>query len=233
MVERVCIGVGYTVAVLSDGSAGTAFTMRSEFGPSCGVTDLAGKIRGMAAADACMMAMSVNAAEAGVGVAVCNAVLGRRYDDDSAGSGTDAVEEMRIEPGDNVGMIGYFHPIINKFEERTDNLYIFERQSAMGALPDWSEDIYLPKCDAVVITGVTFINKTIDHILSLCKNAKEIVIMGASTMMCPEVLREYGVTVAAGSKVHSVDRLLEIVMEGGGGVHVPEAMTRLCERLNN
>ena len=226
-VTNVCLGLGYTGVQLSGGETGSCFTFRSDLGPKCGVMEKAGDLIGLPAKEAIGMAMSVNLAEASVGVASINAVLNSDYRES-----VNAIDVIDIRKGDRVGMIGYFHPVVKSFEDVAETIRIFERNiTDERLLPDWAEDIYLPDCDVVVITGVTFINKTIDHILGLCQNAREIVIMGASTCMAPEILRPYGVTLLAGSRVRDSDRLFRIVSQGGGGQDVQDCMEKLCVRL--
>jgi len=227
-VSDVCLGLGYTAVQLSDGECGACFTFRNELGPKCGVINGAGNLIGLPATELLEMSMSTNLAEASLGVATINAILGRDFT-----AGSNAIDEMDIRPGDTVGLIGNFVPIVKCLRDKVDKLYVFERQMTdPGLLPDWSEDIYLPECDVVIITGVTFINKTIDHILEMSRNAKEIVLMGPSVCMEPEVLAKYGVTVLAGSRVSDAKKLMLTVAQGGGGLEVSEYMERLCVRLS-
>ena len=226
-ISELCLGLGYTGVKLSDGSGGCCFSCRGELGPQCGTIANAGNLTGMRASEAIALAGSINLSEAALGVATATAILNRDYT-----AGPNAIEVMEVRPGDRIGMIGYFHPVVQQFKERARELLIFERNvTAEGLLPDWSEDMYLPTCDVVVITGVTFINKTIDHILALSRKAKEVVIMGASTLMEPETLREYGVTLLAGSRVVDPDRLLRIISQGGGGLDIIPCTEKLCQRI--
>ncbi|HHV35949.1 MAG TPA: DUF364 domain-containing protein [Syntrophomonadaceae bacterium] len=226
-IADLCVGVGYTGVKLSNGTGGTCFTFRHELGLKSGVIQGAGTLIGMPAAVAVQMAMSTNLAEASVGVATINAILNENYDE-----GKNAVDMMDVRETDTVGMVGYFYPVAKQLQGTVKKLYVFERNiTEEGLLPDWSENIYLPECDVVMITGVTFINKTIDHVLSLCKKAKEIVIMGASTCMAPEVLKDYGVTLLAGSRVTDSDLLLRVIAQGGGGLDVLKYTQKLCVRL--
>jgi len=226
-IADLCIGIGYTGVKLSNGAGGTCFTFRHELGLKCGPIQGAGTLIGMPAADAIEMAMSTNLAEASIGVATINAILNEDFD-----AGEDAVDVMDIRASDTVGMVGYFYPVVQRIKDNVKKLYIFERHiTDEGLLPDWSENIYLPECDVVLITGVTFINKTIDHVLSLCKNAKEVVIMGASTCMAPDVLKDYGVTILAGSRVTDPDGLLRVIAQGGGGLDVLNYTEKLCVRI--
>ncbi|HHX74593.1 MAG TPA: DUF364 domain-containing protein [Firmicutes bacterium] len=221
------IGVGYTGVKLSDGSGGTCFTFRHELGLQNRALSNAGKLNGMPVAEAVELAMSTNLAEASLGVATINAVLNTAYS-----AGENGLELLEIRPADTVGMVGYFYPVVQQLRQAVKQLYVFERNlTEEGLLPDWAENIYLPLCDVVIITGVTFINKTIDHVLSLCRRAQEIAIMGASTCMAPEILREYGVTLLAGSRVTDADSLLRVIAQGGGGQDVSAYTEKISVRL--
>lgn len=221
------IGVGYTGVKLSDNTCGVCFTFRNALGPKCGVIDRPGALAGLPAQTLIDLAMSCNLAEASLGVATINAILNKNQH-----AQMDAVAAIDVRPGDTLGMVGYFHPLVKQFKGKVDKLHIFERNiTDDGLLPDWAEDIYLPQCDVVVITGVTFINKTIDHILALSKNAKEVVVMGASSCFAPDILRDYGVTLLAGGKVTDADTLLKIIAQGGGGLDVQQHVDKLCLRL--
>ena len=141
-----------------------------------------------------------------------------------------ALDLLQIRETDTVGMIGYFSRG-KSLKNTVRKLYILKEILRQTALPDWAENMYLPECE-VIITGVTFINKTIDHVLSLCRNAKEIAIMGASTCMAPEVLKNYGVTVLAGSRVTDADKLLRVIAQGGGGLDVLKCTQRISVRIS-
>ena len=49
--------------------------------------------------------------------------------------------------------------------------------------------------------------------------------------MCPSVLREYGVTMLAGTQITDAVRMFQIVAEGGGGMDLSLASEKLLERL--
>ena len=58
VVDRLCIGVGYTGMVLSDGHGGVSFTFREELGNSCGVMRTAGHIKGTPVSELTVLAGS-------------------------------------------------------------------------------------------------------------------------------------------------------------------------------
>ena len=134
------IGVGYTGVKLSDNSGGTGFTFRNELGLQNGVMKIAGRLQGMPATEAVEMAMSVNLAEASLGVATINAVLNRDFE-----QGENALEVIDLRPEDVVGMVGYFFLWQNNCR-KVSKLYIFEKKlTEPELLPDWAENIYLPQ----------------------------------------------------------------------------------------
>jgi hypothetical protein len=228
-ISDIRIGVGYTGVLLDDGSCGVSYTFRNDLGPRCGVIENAGTLTGMRAGDAAEWSMDINLAKASVGIATINAILRNTLKGYSA---VNAIDEMRISKGDTVGMVGYFHPVVSRFSGIA-RFYVFDRNlTAPEIYPDWSENILLPQCDVVIITGTTLINKTIDHVLSLCKKAREIVLMGSSVCMVPEVFRQHGITVLAGSKITDAQKTLAIISQGGGGLEVMDTTEKLCIRLN-
>lgn len=230
--ENLCVGVGYTGVKLSDGSGGVSYTFREELGQGCGVLQNAGRLTGLPVEEVLDWAMSSNLAQAAVGVAAVNALLNRDFE-----QGPNIAQAVDCQEDDVVGMVGWFCPLVWRYQQ-AKALYIFEKDpdsaspagkaQILGA--DAAYDI-LPKCNKVVLTGTSFINKTADGLLSACKSAKEIIIVGASTPMCPEVLREYGVTVLAGTRILDADRALRIVAQGGGGMDLSPASAKLFERI--
>ena len=89
----------------------------------------------------------------------------------------------------------------------------------------------LPQCDIVVMTGTSFVNQTADAILSCCSRAREVIVVGASTPMCPEILRDAGVTVLAGTRVTDAAAAMRIAAQGGGGMDFFRASMKLLERI--
>ncbi len=231
-VEDFRIGVGYTGVKLSDGSGGVSYTFRNDLGPGCGVIMGAGRISGMTAEQALDWAMSKNLAQASVGIAAANALLNRDYE-----RGPNIADAVDCDPDDVVGMIGWFCPLVNRYKG-AKKLYVFERGVRLSTMrgaaelrPEEDESLLLPECNKVVLTGTCFINKTADALLAACGNAKEITIVGASTPMCPQVLREYGVTALAGTRIADADLALRIVAQGGGGMDLSPASIKLFERI--
>lgn len=231
-VEDLCLGVGYTGIKLSDGSGGVSYTFRDSLGEGCGVLPNAGRLIGLPAAEVLDWALSNNLGMAAVGMAAVNALLNRDFS-----QGPNIAQAVDCAEDDVVGMVGWFCPLVWRYQQ-AKALYIFERDPASASPAGiarilGAEEAYeiLPQCNKVVLTGTSFINKTADDLLKASKNAQEIIIVGASTPMCPEVLRDYGVTVLAGTRIVDADRALRIVAQGGGGMDLSPASEKLFERI--
>ena len=224
--EDVRLGLGYTAVLLDDKSCGVSFTFAREVG-GCGYMDEAGTLAGMEAEKAIEWAMDVNLAKAAVGIATINALTSQGL---SGYVEKNAIDEIDIRPGDVLGMVGYFLPVLQKRGPLASKAYVFDRYPSDNVLPDWAEEIYLPRCDVVIVTGTTLLNKTVDHVLSLCTKAREVVLMGPTTCLVPSVFKKYGVTLLAGSKVTNAKKALQAVSEGGGGLHVKDFAEYLCIR---
>jgi uncharacterized protein (DUF4213/DUF364 family) len=229
VVEDVRIGLGYTAVLLDDGACGLAYTFRDEADECCTVLQQAGTVAGRAAQEVAAWANALDAVTAAVGVATLNALI-----EPPAGAlEADARELIRIGPNDVVGMVGYFGPLINFLRERTARLHIFERRSATDpdVHPAWTTPMLLPECDVVVITSASLVTRALDGLLELAVKARELVLLGPSTPMVPQVFAKRHVTLLSG--VHVVDsaRLLRAVSEGGGTRDFGTAVRKLALRL--
>ena len=114
-------------------------------------------------------------------------------------------------------------------------MHIFERRPdpGHGILPESAAGDLLPECRVVVMTATALLNHTMDKLLELCKNAREIAVLGPSTPFIPEVFVSRGVTMLSGLKVEDPGRILQIVSEGGGTRQFGRAVRKLSLRLNN
>ncbi len=86
----------------------------------------------------------------------------------------------------NLGMIGYMKPLLKILKDY--NLYIFERNPTLkdeNVISDSLEYNLLPKMDALLISGTSLLNSTIDMILDRGKNAKIKMLVGPTAQVLP------------------------------------------------
>lgn len=215
-IKDVRAGLGYTCVMLEDGACGLAYTFRNEMGHGCSILGDAGRLIGRDAGEILSWAKHRHLLKASIGLAAANAVINNHAGIEWRTG--NVVEALELGPSDTFGMVGDFGPILMHIRGKTEKIYVFEKNPPEGSGLYREEDIpaYLPRCDVAVVTSTSIINHTIDGVLAHCRNARSVCLVGPSTPLCPEVLREHNVTLLAGSLVLETDRALEIVSQGGG-----------------
>lgn len=204
------IGLGYTAVILDDGGCGLAGTVTEGADWSCSLLDDAGDLIGRSAETLAAGALSSHSVRASVGVATINAAVNPR-DDSSPGPGP-----LKVLPvdGARVALVGLFRPIVPDLERRAAELHIFERKpTTPGTLPDWAAERILPDCDVAIITSLTLVNKTLDHLLDLAQG--EVALLGPTTPLSP-IFAAHGISHLFGRIVRDKDRVLQLVSQAGG-----------------
>ncbi len=199
------IGLSLCAIELDQNDIGLACVLRENLPAGCSVFDYTNNIIGANALDAAQWLIN--------GQEDCQRALGMAVL-------TAAAEKLTIpddnfplpfgltpKPTDIIGMIGYVKPVARVLEKEASRLIIFdmgitERGKNEGAqiYPVSDQPELLPQCDIVILSGTTIINHTIDDLLPLCKNAREVVLVGSSVPMFAEGFRGTGVTKLAGSQ---------------------------------
>lgn len=228
-IKDVRAGLGYTGVVLEDDSCGLAYTFRNEMGGGCGVFGAAGKLIGMDAKEIMPWLREKDRLRAAMGLATINALLNDPRKDWDTGNVLSAFE---LDSSETFGMVGEFPPIFHKVKQMTKNIYVFEQNVASESELYPSETIpdHLPKCDVVVMTATSLINHTFDEIFPYLKNAREVCLVGPSTPLCPELLREYNITLLAGTVVKDLKSAMEIISQGGGTMALKAATVQVLVR---
>ncbi len=222
---KVCdvrIGLGYTGVKLSTGQAGVCHTLADE-PVCCQKIDRAGTFSGSLALEIARLADSWKLGEAVVGVATINAlseiVLQTSTDRYSITENADCTDQIEINNDDTVAMAGYIRPFIPFIRSKAKTLYIMERNPRVqdeDVLPDSACSEIIPKADIVIITGTAVANGTIDTLLELSRNAREVAVVGPTASMIPDPLFKRGATMMGGISVTNSERLLQVISEGGG-----------------
>ena len=188
---------------------GLSSTFRDE-GPSHdrGVRDV-GNLTRKTALELAEYARSNSLLEASIGMATINSLIDI---DESKCIEKNAFEIILGKGTDkNVAIIGHF-PWIPKLREKIKNFWVLEQRLREGDLPAEEAERILPQCDVVGITGTSFINHTLEGLLSLCRKAY-IVMIGPTTPLSP-ILFDHGIGAICGAKVIDPDRLIRSISEG-------------------
>ncbi len=213
-IKDICIGIELLGVQLEDGEIGIAYVLKNEIG--CASASLPNKgIEGMEAEEAAaLMVKRNNPLAAALGIATCNAVA----DYDSLSSRTlDAADVFDTRPDDVAGMIGNIKPVAKQLKSRVGRMIIFDRADHKKVYPEEEQEELLPQCDLIVITSSALLNGTFSEVISYCSGAREIVLTGATTPMYPDVFRDTGVTVLAGSRwlPEHKEQIFNAISKGG------------------
>jgi uncharacterized protein (DUF4213/DUF364 family) len=214
-VTDVRIGLRYTAVSLTGGRVGLAYTFSRDAIGGCSYLDGLAPLAGRAASDLLALFDSSGRIGSAVALATANALL----NDSGAGwMEGDILDQVVIHPGDTVGMIGYFGPLVPPLKERGSRVLIFEEidRPQGDLLPEKDAEGRLPDCQIALITATSIANNTIDALLKAARGCREVALLGASTPMAPEVFDDGPVTILAGVVVTKPDEILRIVSEGGG-----------------
>ena len=160
---------------------------------------------GMPLKELAAAAKSWNLAEAGFGMAAINAFYNTpaKLEQLGAYEPFDKYCTEGVDLKDKcIGVIGHLNMPSSIYEQAKEVL-ILERNPRPGDYPDSACDFLLPQCDVVIMTASTLVNKTLPHLLDLCKNAYTI-LAGPSCPMCPELL-ELGLDRIAGLVITDTD----------------------------
>jgi len=213
-VEEVRLGLGYTAVQLESGHTGLAFTSRQDLPGGCSVFHGLRPLAGRPVDTLLSFLNSDEKIEATVGLAAANALTNHQINGAQEG---DILKVLNIHSGDEVGMVGYFAPMVPELKKRVKHLTIFEKWEQPGEiLPEEAAFEWLPKCQIALITSTTILNNTIDPLLKAAASCREVVLLGTSTPLLKEAFKDTPVTMLSGIEIIDPKGILQIVSEGGG-----------------
>lgn len=193
-----------------------------------------GNLNGKPTLELAEYARSWNLVEASIGVAALNSMVKVR-----GKTGVNAIDIV-LETCENerVAMVGKF-PRIDEIKALAKELWVLEMNPNLldpknGTISESALEYVIPDSDIVIVTGSTLINKTMERILELCRQADAYtIVMGPSTTMS-DVLFDYGADVLAGVEIVKPPSLLNIISQSGGMINSKicrdELVFRVLER---
>lgn len=158
-----------------------------------------------------------------LGCAAINALLPR---DSSSWVDQNAEEEiLRQGRGKKVVLIGHF-PFARRLRSELRDFEVLELRPSGEDLPASQAPSQLASADVIAITGMTFINNTLETLLSYCKPDAFLLMLGPSTPLTP-IMYDYGFNVLAGSVVEKIPAVLDAVGQAANFRQVHKAGVRL------
>lgn len=229
------IGLEYVGVELSDGTLGVSYLFKEEVGHCCSRDFADEGFIGRPATDLVEWSLHMkDTLLSSIGIASLNALSAPQTIPSMTKN--DAVDEIGFKKTDVVGMIGNFRPMVPGIVEKVKELKIFERKPGVGnplIYPDWAAYSILPSCDIVIISGTTNINKTQDILLSCCSSAREVAVIGPSTIVYPPAYADTSATLLAGAYADPIkkDDIFTVISQGGGGFRLLKYLTKYAVRL--
>jgi len=90
---------------------------------------------------------------------------------------------------------------------------------------------YLPRAKVILITSVTLLNQTLEDLFPFCQKAREVVLLGASTTLLPEVFQFTPITLLSGVRVRNPDFVFRQVAQAKGFPSLKEGIEKVNLRV--
>lgn len=155
-----------------------------------------------------------------LGFAAANAITRHLFD--RAGfvppDSSDSIGGLDPQPGDHVGMIGYFAPIAGRIVAAGARLTVAELRTDLAGAHEGFEitldPARLAACNKVLSTSTILLNDTLDAMLGHCAGARRFAMIGPSAGCLPDALFSRGVTSLGGSWIHDREGFLATLPSG-------------------
>jgi len=205
---------------LEDGSLGLAFVL---LGDTLEQLRAGREGFGLAGADALALARryaQVEGVPRTLGFAAANALT--RCFFDRAGyvpeASADSIGGLDPRPGERIGMIGLFTPIVERIVKSGAELVVVELKPGLagerGGYRVTLDPNELASCAKVVSTTTLLLNDTLDAMLAHCRAARWFAMIGPSAGCLPDGLFARGVTLVGGSWVNDRDGFVDALCRG-------------------
>ncbi|EHR69412.1 hypothetical protein BurJ1DRAFT_0529 [Burkholderiales bacterium JOSHI_001] len=140
-----------------------------------------------------------------LGFAAVNAITRHLFDragfkpPPAAGS----VGDLDLQPGDHLGMVGFFPPLIQRVLDAGAQLTVVElRADLVGERDGFRVTLdaaELRHCNKVLSTSTVLLNQTLDAVLAHCAGAQRLAMVGPGAGCLPDALFARGLTLLGGS----------------------------------
>ena len=214
-IEMLCLGLGYTAVVTSDGGIGIAYT-HFEDKKSCMLLNEAVDYEDRAASVLLEKIKSDVTLERSMALALINA-LNYQHALQLPEDKNNAVmfEAFGITKGTRVAMVGYFGPLVKRFEQKKTLLDILDQSRGFGR-----EEVFYKKlknwADVLFLTSTSILNNSTEEILANVHDRVKTVMLGPSTPMVKKAFEHLPVHMLAGTVPIEKDNMLKAIRHGMG-----------------
>ncbi len=226
-ITSVTIGLKYTAVTTDDGGMGLAWTDPAAFG--CGKSKGYHDYEGALATDLLPLLDDPSPMNRTLALALVNALNYHEAcelpDDTSDGGWMDA---FAIGSGTRVAMVGFFRPLMKKFEARGAIVEVLDDHQGVGYRSD-----FLPKlggwAEVLLLTSTSILNQSAEEMLAhLAPEVTRVIMLGPSTPMIPDAFTHLPVTVLAGTVPVDQEAVLKAVRHGQGTPVIHRFSRKVC-----
>ena len=155
-----------------------------------------------------------------VGFATANAISRCLFD--RAGfrppDSSDSIGQMNPQPGDSIGMIGLFRPLLQRVLKSGARLTVVELKTELAGQHDGYRVTLdakeLGACSKVISTSTLLLNDTLDEMLAQCRSAHWFAMIGPSAGCLPDALFARGVTLLGGNWIRDREGFIAALTSG-------------------
>ncbi len=214
-VDLLCLGLGYTAVVTSDGGIGMAYTYYEDK-KSCMALNETPEYEARPAAALLEKIKGDHPLERSMALALVNALnhenaLKLPQDKDNS----ILFKEFRLEPRTNVAMVGYFGPLVKRLEKDKVPLEILDVSRGLGERNDFYTKLN-SWADVLLLTSTSILNNTTEEILSHLHENVKTALLGPSTPMVARAFAHLPVHMLAGTVPLERDNIIKAVRHGMG-----------------
>jgi uncharacterized protein (DUF4213/DUF364 family) len=206
----------FSAVQLADGSTGMAYTLLEDGLAQVQSALNDGMLIGQTPTQLARRFASSRMADRVLGLAAINAItrhLFRRagFAPDYA---TNSFGSLDLGPGDHLGMVGYFGPLVQRCRDKGIALTVLELDDALvqdaGGIEVTLDPGRLAACNRIVSTSTVLLNGTLEAVLSQAAHAETFVIVGPSAGCVPDPLFARGVSTVGGAEVVDPEAFMNV-----------------------
>jgi len=210
----------FCVVQLADGSTGMGYVLLGDTRERLRAFEPASSLAGRGALELAEGFAGEDPAARSVGLAAINALSRHLFD--RAGFAPDfaanSLGSLVLGPGDRLGMVGFFPPLVRRAREEAIPLTVLElKEELVQEAPGLTVTLdpeRLAGCGKIVCTSTALLNDSLDGLLARARGCSEFVIIGPSAGFVPDPLFARGVTGVGGAWVKDPPGLVERAARG-------------------
>ncbi len=197
----------FGLLTLADGSAGLYYAWLGESQADMHSHYTESALIGHSAIALASQFLGSSDAERSVGIAAINALTSHswRCADYAPAPAIDSLAGLDLGPGDRLGMIGYFAPLVGRACALGAEVNVVERKpqflTEQPGLTVTLDPRILLACNKIICTGATLLNDSLEDMLGYCRKADAIALVGPTVGCFPDALFARGIDIVAGSRI--------------------------------